>query len=410
AANWLTGISLSQMPPEGALRRLHERLSGGATGYELRASGVAAAQPVQLALTVDGQLTGVQYSLSDIAEGMAAVQPLWAQALTGDALEQSTEQALAAALTEPCCALLRYHGAIPLSAVAGWTGSSRKADGALAAETLVYAAQSGQLFVRAADGTLYSAPTRVEEAVLAAAQQDFRGQRCRFAGADGTVCPETLLFERETLTLPLLATSGIDLFGQQSSTGLEDVLAAFSFTAYSAFYAEQNDAVRVFVDNVSTLRVSAGGLLQFAATGADSAVRAYDEGEVSGAAALDAQLDRARLILDKVMQAADTGTHASLYAVQQAEGRTTLVFVQMYGGVPVLGEHDLATFTFQDGALLSATIRLQRFTAEGLSRTVLPAVQAAASGGGRSLMVVYRPQQDGTLAPMRVFLRQAQAA
>ena len=36
------------------------------------------------------------------------------------------------------------------------------------------------------------------------------------------------------------------------------------------------------------------------------------------------------------MRAGETDTHASLYAVQHNGNRTTLVFLQMYGGVPVL--------------------------------------------------------------------------
>ena len=82
---------------------------------------------------------------------------------------------------------------------------------------------------------------------------------------------------RETLSLPLLKAGSIDLFDPQSGTGLEDLLDAFGFTPYANYYSEQNDRVRVFVDDVSTLRVNAAGLIQYAA-GADSTVRAYDAG------------------------------------------------------------------------------------------------------------------------------------
>ena len=50
--------------------------------------------------------------------------------------------------------------------------------------------------------------------------------------------------------------------------------------------------------------------------------------------ALDAQIDCARVILDTVLRAGETDTHASLYAVNETEHRTTLVFLQLYSALP----------------------------------------------------------------------------
>ena len=405
AANWLAGMNIAQMPADNLLRRAYDHLFGGAVGYELRSSGVSAAEPAQLALTVDGQLYGVQYNMTDIDAGLAAVRPVWTQALSDGTLSESSEQELLSALSAGDCAVLRYHGAIPLSVVTGWMGGSWKDDGERTVETLVYAAGAERLFARTADGALYSAPARVDSSTMASAQQAFRGLPCKFSGDAYAVYPETLLFESETLTLPLLEERAIDLFAAQSGAGLEGLLAAFGFSAYTDFYTEQNGEVRVFVDNVSTLRVSASGLLQYASTDEGSTVHAYEEGEVSGRPALDAQLDCARLILDEALRAGETNTHASLYAVQQSGEQTTLVFMQLYGGVPILGESDFATFRFTDGALSSASIRLQRFTPQEARRTVLPARQAAAGASGteRSMMVAYREQEDGYV-PARFYL------
>ena len=71
AANWLAGMNIAQMPADNLLRRAYDHLFGGAVGYELRSSGVSAAEPAQLALTVDGQLYGVQYNMTDIDAGLA---------------------------------------------------------------------------------------------------------------------------------------------------------------------------------------------------------------------------------------------------------------------------------------------------------------------------------------------------
>ena len=150
AVNWLMGLNIAQMPADSALRRLHDRFVGGAVGYEIRSSGVSAADPAQMALTVDGKLYGVQYNLTDIDAGITATRSLWSQALTGEGLRQADESELCTALRSGSCALLRYHGAIPMQSIAGWLGGSWKDNARLQVETLVYAAGVQRLFVRMA--------------------------------------------------------------------------------------------------------------------------------------------------------------------------------------------------------------------------------------------------------------------
>ena len=174
AANWLAGINIAQMPADNPLRRAYDHLFGGAVGYELRSSGVSAAEPAQLALTVDGELYGVQYNLTEIDTALGAVRSLWAQALSGSDLEEGTEEELTAALRAGDCAVLRYHGAIPLGVIAGWMGAEWESDGGeQTVETLVYAAGAERLFVRTPDGALYSAPVfNAEHIFLLAALAD----------------------------------------------------------------------------------------------------------------------------------------------------------------------------------------------------------------------------------------------
>ena len=217
-----------------------------------------------------------------------------------------------------------------------------------------------------------------------------------------------LLFDSEALSLPVLKPAQINLFAAQSGTGLEDLLGAFGYTAYTDFYNEQDGTVRVFLDDTSTLRLNASGLVQYASTDGSATVSAYDESDITDAAALDAQLDCARLILDAAQRAGDTDTHASLYAVERSGEQTTLIFLQMYSGVPVLGDADFATFVFDGSALRTATIRLQKFQPTGGKRTGMPAKQAAAgaSGAERGLMAAYRAQ-DGQYVPSRFYLKNA---
>lgn len=81
----------------------------------------------------------------------------------------------------------------------------------------------------------------------------------RLCGDAYAVYPETLLFDSEALSLPVLKPAQINLFAAQSGTGLEDLLGAFGYTAYTDFYNEQDGTVRVFLDDTSTLRLNASG-------------------------------------------------------------------------------------------------------------------------------------------------------
>ena len=410
AINWLASLNIAQMPADSVLRRLHDRILGGAVGYEIRSSGVAAADPAQMALSVDGKLYGVQYNLTDIDAGITATRTLWSQALSGRRPEPAEEEELLTALRAGSCALLRYHGAIPMQSIAGWLGGTRQNIDGLQVETLVYAAGVQRLFVRTSDGTLYAADAGVTQNALEEAQRNFRGLPCAFAEDAYAVYPETLLFDGEALSLPILTAAKMNLFAAQSGSGLEDLLGAFGYTAYTDFYNEQEGQVRVFLDDTSTLRLSASGLVQYAAAAGSATVYAYEDGEIIGAAALDAQMDCARLILDAAQRAGDTDTHASLYAVEQNGSETTLIFLQMYGGVPVLGENDFATFTFEGSALRTATIRLQKFENAGEKQTVMPARQAAAgaSGAACGMMAAYR-LEDGRYVPSRFYLKNTAA-
>ena len=254
----------------------------------------------------------------------------------------------------------------------------------------MYAAGVQRLFVRMAGGRLYAADAAVSQNALEEAQKNFRGLSCSFAGDAYAVYPETLLFDSEALSLPVLKPAQINLFAAQSGTGLEDLLGAFGYTAYTDFYNEQDGTVRVFLDDTSTLRLNASGLVQYASTDGSATVSAYDESDITDAAALDAQLDCARLILDAAQRAGDTDTHASLYAVERSGEQTTLIFLQMYSGVPVLGDADFAT-----SYSMAVRCARQRFGCRNSADRRQTHGHACKTGGSRSLRRGTR--SDGSL-------------
>ena len=109
AANWVLGMNIAQMPADNLLRRAYDHLVGGAVGYELRSSGVAAAEPAQLALRVDGQLYGVQYNLTEVEAAFSAVQTVWerrCRTVRSSRRMRPRSRPLCRRATAPCCAIM----------------------------------------------------------------------------------------------------------------------------------------------------------------------------------------------------------------------------------------------------------------------------------------------------------------
>ncbi len=402
AANWLFGLNFLQLPADNILRRLYDNLQGGAAGYEIRSSGIAAAEPAQIALRANGEFYGVQYSVAGTDAGLKAVRGIWTKVLTGGELEEASETELSSAIRDGGCAVLRYHGSVPLSVIAGWLGGGWDED--IEVCTLVYSDKRGRVFMRTRDGSLYASDAKAGKAVLNEAAELFRGAPCGFALMDYGVYPETLLFENESLALPVLSASPPDFFDTQKGADLETLIGAFGFAPYAKSYSEQGGQARVFVNGRSTLRVTSGGLVQYSSSGGDGNVKAYDEGETDHTEALAAQIDCARLALESTLRAAGTDTRFSLYGVGRENRHVTLVFMQTHGGVPVIDNEDFATFEFSGGSLVSAVIRLRRFKTENFEHTVMPSEQAAAGADGKAKeMIVAYKEQDSRYIPERYY-------
>lgn len=402
AANWLYGLNFEQLPADNPLRRGYDHINGSVRGYEIRSSGVAAAIPAQMAVSFEGATTGIQYSLSELENGLQIVQPVWAQILMDSPLTQVSEEELIVALSGDCM-LLQYYGIIPLNILADWLGGTWEES--LAVSMLCYTASTQQVFVRTEDGTLYAAPVSIDAEKFLKAAQAFYGSPCTLAGNAYAVYPETLLFEQERLSLPLLTAQAPALFSPQSGTSLETLLDAFGYTPYTRTYNEQSGQVRVFVDGASTLRVGVDGLIQYAVSGASGQIYAFEDGEAERFHALSAQIDSARNILNLVLRAGDTDIHTALYTAQQDQnGRTTLVFLQLYGGIPVLRDSDFAVFVFEKGMLSSATIQLQKFQDTGTFCAIISSQLAATSAEGErhGLITAYR-MRDNQYVPERFY-------
>lgn len=403
AANWLVDIGSSQLSSNGFIRKIQGLGFGGATGYELRSSGIVAAEPAQVALGVDGELIAANDAELDVA--MEILRQVWAGVLSDKlSFEQVEEQVLINAIGKNDAAVVHYYGSIPVSVIADWMGSKCNSD--FSAQTLVYVADEQVLFVRTGVGIVYQAKIKLDKNIFKTAQEEWRGVAASFAMEKYSVYPETILPEREGTSYYILKPKTPNLLHTESDTSLQALLAAFEYSPYVQPYAEQNGAVNVFVENVSTLRIHTDGLITYSTAGNNGTVTAFAEGKASGRDALAAQVDCARGVLEATLRAVGAQTYASLCATKTEGNKTTLTFLQTYDGIPVLFEQDFATFVFENGNLLSAQIHIQLFEKNAEKAMIMPAKQAAASAnelqGG--LIVAYK-LKEGQYVPERYFLK-----
>ena len=159
--------------------------------------------------------------------GAAAV---WSQALSGGALEEAGEEELEAALSSGdaarCCAIARKH---PAERDSGLDGRQLENGSNLVKPWFTVRGRAPVCSRIGRQSLCCTGPGR--ENTLAAAREASAACCALFAGGDYAVYPETLLFDSERLSLPLLEAP-LDLFGTQGSAGLEGLLQAFSFGVY----------------------------------------------------------------------------------------------------------------------------------------------------------------------------------
>ena len=73
-------------------------------------------------------------------------------------------------------------------------------------------------------------------------QKNFRGLSCGLREMAYAVYPETLLFDSEALSLPVLeAGADQSVVAAQSGTGLEDLFGAFGYMAYTDFTTSRTE-------------------------------------------------------------------------------------------------------------------------------------------------------------------------
>lgn len=405
---WLSGLNLESIPEGTLLHRVYQRITYGVSGFELRTGSDAAAEPTRIAVSTADGLVGAQYQTASVSMLYTVLrEPMGAAIDCAGAFAACTEEDFAQALAGEVL-YFGYEGQLPLTLLSGWMGSGRSEE--LQKTDLLLLTGKGKLFIHGENGYQW-AETKGSPDAWAHLMQELSAGACSFAAQEGEkfaqVRPDTLLFEQESESAERLTMRVPGFLEGQGGSDLTALLEAFSYDPYVRTYQEDQGKTRVFVENYSTLHVSADGEVSFHTSAMEGALEAYSAAEVEKKDVLRLQTDFAYQLLRQVQGSMSDTSKAMLFDVTEGEsGVRVLSFLQTAGGIPVqVGKTPFAWFEFREGRMIGAELHLRVFESAGEQSPLLPSRQAAAAAPAEGLrpMLAYTRAADGKFTAQRYY-------
>ena len=405
---WLSGLNLESIPEGTLLHRVYQRITYGVSGFELRTGSDAAAEPTRIAVSTADGLVGAQYQTASVSMLYTVLrEPMGAAIDCAGAFAACTEEDFTQALAGEVL-YFGYEGQLPLTLLSGWMGSGRSEE--LQKTDLLLLTGKGKLFIHGENGYQW-AETKGSPDAWAHLMQELSAGACSFAAQEGEkfaqIRPDTLLFEQESESAERLTMRVPGFLEGQGGSDLTALLEAFSYDPYVRTYQEDQGKTRVFVENYSTLHVSADGEVSFHTSAMEGALEAYSAAEVEKEDVLRLQTDFAYRLLRQVQGSMSDTSKAMLFDVTEGEsGVRVLSFLQTAGGIPVqVGETPFAWFEFREGRMIGAELHLRVFESAGERSPLLPSRQAAAAAPAEGLrpMLAYTRAADGKFTAQRYY-------
>ncbi|MBS7224227.1 MAG: hypothetical protein KH050_02620 [Clostridiaceae bacterium] len=405
---WLSGLNLESIPEGTLLHRVYQRITYGVSGFELRTGSDAAAEPTRIAVSTADGLVGAQYQTASVSMLYTVLrEPMGAAIDCAGAFAACTEEDFTQALAGEVL-YFGYEGQLPLTLLSGWMGSGRSEE--LQKTDLLLLTGKGKLFIHGENGYQW-AETKGSPDAWAHLMQELSAGACSFAAQEGEkfaqIRPDTLLFEQESESAERLTMRVPGFLEGQGGSDLTALLEAFSYDPYVRTYQEDQGKTRVFVENYSTLHVSADGEVSFHTSAMEGALEAYSAAEVEKEDVLRLQTDFAYRLLRQVQGSMSDTSKAMLFDVTEGEsGVRVLSFLQTAGGIPVqVGETPFAWFEFREGRMIGAELHLRVFESAGEQSPLLPSRQAAAAAPAEGLrpMLAYTRAADGKFTAQRYY-------
>ncbi|MBS6546504.1 MAG: hypothetical protein KH319_03900 [Butyricicoccus pullicaecorum] len=408
SVTWLSGLNLESIPEGTLLHRVYQRITYGVSGFELRTGSDAAAEPTRIAVSTADGLVGAQYQTASVSMLYTVLrEPMGAAIDCAGAFAACTEEDFTQALAGEVL-YFGYEGQLPLTLLSGWMGSGRSEE--LQKTDLLLLTGKGKLFIHGENGYQW-AETKGSPDAWAHLMQELSAGACSFAAQEGEkfaqIRPDTLLFEQESESAERLTMRVPGFLEGQGGSDLTALLEAFSYDPYVRTYQEDQGKTRVFVENYSTLHVSADGEVSFHTSAMEGALEAYSAAEVEKEDVLRLQTDFAYQLLRQVQGSMSDTSKAMLFDVTEGEsGVRVLSFLQTAGGIPVqVGETPFAWFEFREGRMIGAELHLRVFESAGEQSPLLPSRQAAAAAPAEGLrpMLAYTRAADGKFTAQRYY-------
>lgn len=403
---WLSNLNLESIPEGSLLARMYQRVTYGVSGFELRTSSNPAAEPTRIAVSTDKGLVGAQYQAASVSTLYTVLRGPMGEAIEHAGEFRACDEADFATALARNVLYFGYEGELPLTLLSGWMGG---ASDAMHKTDLLLLTSKGELFLHNAEG-YQRAETGANPDAWTSAMRELSAGACSFAarqeGDFANVRPDTLLFDEESESMERLTMRVPGYLEGQGGSDLTALLEAFAYDPYVRTYQEDQGKTRVFVENYSTLNVSADGTVSFHTSAMEGALEAYVTAEDSTADSLRLQTDFAYKLLRQVQGSMSDASQAMLFDVAEGEdGVRVLSFLQLVGGIPVQTAEPFAWFEFREGRLMEAELHLRAFEASGEQAPLLPSKQtaAAAPAAGLRPMVVYAQAEDGKFTAQRCY-------
>ena len=397
---------------DGWLDRVLLALGIGGAGDSVERSLPTAALPVTIAAREEGALYSVSYG-GQVATVYERAAEHMGQALSAaGAWSQVEEEEALAALEGGRLLLFSYEGAVPLSLIAGWMDAPQVTEEEPVSALLLLDREDGsRLLLRSAeDGAWYGADSTANMESLAALLAGNLMVESEFAAgyALDSVAAESALGGGVLSLVTLQAQAPV--FTGEGTDDLQQLLTAFSYNPYAVRdYSEDQGASRVFVSTYSTLEIGQDGRVFFESTDLRGAISAGGDDGESETQRYNRCSELAVQVLQQALESID-GEGFALTQVRQQDNLLVLDFERRQDNVTLkrADGQPMARFEFQDGALVRATLCLEKLSAGGQSHALLPALQAAATapleGGPYRLALRYEQEEGGAYQPKWVLL------
>ncbi|MBE6935398.1 MAG: hypothetical protein E7458_02720 [Ruminococcaceae bacterium] len=290
-----------------------------------------------------------------------------------------------------------FEGELPLDILAAaFDADPQRFDGRTA-RYLVLAADEREvsLLWKTADGKLYSADTAVTSGEFAALLSEYGTGDAMFAFEQENLShlpDEFIVVPHREAPAVYMPTSLVS--ENTSATGermIQTVLTGFGFSPYLTGGYLESDYTRVYVEELSTLRIQADGKLSYLSPGKT------EQPEIPDVERRLMLVNHAASLLDRVLS--DVIGDGSLYlqeiSCEEDTGRLTVTFGCSVEGIPMVQDDGyFARLEYEGEQLCAAYLTLQSFLRLQQTELLLPEEQAAAVTEGNCAVFELRYQEN----------------